>query len=88
MSVYNSGLTPTLKDRLLLIAGFMQSNGMAPTVQEMADMFETKRSPAQRSVDRLEQKGFLKKTDERQHRNISLTAKATKFLQAIKEGET
>lgn len=85
MSVYNSGLTPVLKKRLLMIADHMEKHSVAPTLAELAKRAKKSRGAMQKTVRRLKEKGFLDLT-EGEHRNMSLTPKAIDFIKKQKEG--
>lgn len=87
MSVYNSGLTPVLKKRLLMIADHMQKHSMAPTLSELAKKAKKSRGAMQKTVRRLKEKGFLEVTEEREYRNMSLTPKALELIEKEKRND-
>jgi len=85
--IFNSGLTPKLKKRLVIISDYMQKHGVSPTLAELAKKAKCGKAAVQQSVQRLKDKGFITLTPD-EHRNICLTDKAVEFLKTMKEETT
>lgn len=65
-------LTKRQKQVLDFVVNYLASNGYAPTEQEIADYFGRDRSTAQKQVEALVKKDYLRRGQKREWRNLEV----------------
>ena len=82
---FKAGLTPTLRKYLLYIGEFLRTQGMSPTIAEIAkDNGGVYPSTAWENVQNLQKRGYVE-VAEKSQRGISLTDKGVQIVKAAPE---